>query len=804
MTEKKVFNLKVDRINNHCLFQLSWGDGCQLSATLNYCAIVIEFYREWRDAYLDFYGNFRGKVVDEGEVALPEVDRRGRLREAEAKLISEFEKWLRHGELYEIREEIKNAAYSSQPDSFWVELLLCCNDPDLLRLPWEAWAIATDRAAKGKIRISRIPSRISGNSPPVKPVRRQARVLAILGDDTGLNFEKDREALRSLSRIAAIEFVGWQPGKDFYVLKREICGAIADEKGWDLLFFAGHSNETELTGGEFNIAPGFSLFVGDIEAPLKTAVGRGLKFAIFNSCSGISIAQSLIDFGLNQVAVMREPIHNKVAQEFLVAFTQSLAAYKDVAEALLDACNSFQQPMTDFPSAHLIPSLFCRPGSDFFRIEPFGFKEWLKRWIPTGKEVVGLALLGLISWQLPVQQFLLDRRVLGQAIYRQVTGQTLSEESPPILLVQIDNESISRAGIAEPNPMKRDYLAELIDRVSELDARVVGIDYLLDRTHGDIDGGRGDRLLASSIKKAVSREPRGSLFVFAEDELKVHPEIASLNWSLSGHITIWGEGRYLTLLPFDAASNDNLPFAYLLAVAYGLNGENSDFSIKPSLESNLDFFSYLNSETGRSDISQFSPRARLSLTTVLSYWLGQMWLHPIVDYSINYKTIYEPIPAWQLLADKNDEKMAGKIRDKVVIIAPGGYDEAGLTEGEDNIKNPPPAFSYWRGDRYLTGGEVHAYLFHHFLTNRMVIPIPDLWAILAAAFLGKAVSLLMWSDPGKRRWWMVCLICGNLVYVVVSFQVYISGAVLLPVVLTSGMFWVYVLPKTRRKNHANN
>ena len=334
MIGKKIFNLKIDRIHNYCLFQLSWGEGCQLSATLNYCATVTESYQDWRDAYHDFYDNLRGKVADEGEGSAPTVERRPRLREAEAKLIFEFEKWLRDPELYEIREEIKNAAHSTQPNSFWVEVSLSCNDQDLLRLPWEAWAIATDRAGKGKIRFSRVPSKIRGNSRPVRPIRRQGRVLAILGDDTGLNFQEDREAVKSLSRIAAIEFVGWQPGKDISVLKKEICGAIADEKGWDILFFAGHSNETELTGGEFNIAPGFSLSVSDIEAPLKTAIQRRLKFAIFNSCSGISIAQSLIDLGLNQVAVMREPIHNKVAQEFLVAFTQSLAAY---AEALREA-----------------------------------------------------------------------------------------------------------------------------------------------------------------------------------------------------------------------------------------------------------------------------------------------------------------------------------------------------------------------------------------------------------------------------------------------------------------------------------
>lgn len=794
MTENKVFHLKVDRIYNHCLFQLSWANGCQREAILNYCAAVTQSYQDWRDAYLDFYRNWRGKVVDEGEVS-PAIDRGKKLREAEAKLISEFDNWLRSAELYDIREEMKNAAYSSEANSFWVEVLLCCNTPELLRLPWEAWEIATDRAAKGKIRISRVPSKIGGNSR-VKPISRQGRVLAILGDDTGLNFEKDREAVESLSRIAAIEFVGWQPDKDISVLKNEICEKITDERGWDILFFAGHSNETELTGGEFHIAPGVSMSVSDIEAPVKTAIKEGLQFAIFNSCSGISIAQSLIDLGLNQVAVMREPIHNQVAQEFLVAFTQSLAAYKDVAEALLDACQSFQKPMTEFPSAHLIPSLFCRPGSDFFRVKRFGLREWLHRWMPTRREVVSLALLGLISWQLPVQQFLLDRRVLSQAIYRQVTGQTLSEETPPVLLVQIDEESISRADIAKPNPMKRDYLAKLIDRVSELEARVVGIDYLLDRPHGELDGGKGDRLLAESIKKAVTREAHGSWFVFAEDELKVIPEIANLNWSLSGNISIWGEGRYLTLLPFDAASKDNLPLAYLLAFAYGLNRQESENLPQPSLESDVDFLDSFNPK----HLAEFSPRARLNLTTALSYWLGQMWLHPIVDYSISCDRIYEPILAWQFLAEENTEK----IRNRVVIIAPGGYDEAGLTPGEDNIKNPPAAFSYWRGDEDLTGGEVHGYMLHHFLTDRILIPIPDLWAILVAAFLGKAVCLLMWSYPGKPRWWLLGLIGGNLVCVAASFQVYISGTVLLPVMLPSAMFWVYLLPKTRRKNHANN
>ncbi|MFH7029339.1 MAG: DUF928 domain-containing protein [Heteroscytonema crispum UTEX LB 1556] len=54
----------------------------------------------------------------------------------------------------------------------------------------------------------------------------------------------------------------------------------------------------------------------EIEGSLKIARKRGLQFAIFNSCNGINIAEFLINLGLSQVAVMREPIHDQVAQIF--------------------------------------------------------------------------------------------------------------------------------------------------------------------------------------------------------------------------------------------------------------------------------------------------------------------------------------------------------------------------------------------------------------------------------------------------------------------------------------------------------
>ena len=108
------------------------------------------------------------------------------------------------------------------------------------------------------------------------------------------------------------------------------------------------------------------------------------------------------------------------------------------------------------------------------------------------------------------------------------------------------------------------------------------------------------------------------------------------------------------------------------------------------------------------------------------------------------------------------------------------------------------AYSYWSNGEKLTGGEVHAYLLHHFLTNRLVVPIPDLWMMLIAAIIGKGVILILNDYPQKRNQQVVIFAVGNLVYIVVSLQVYISGAILLPIVSPSAIFWLYFWLNNRK------
>ncbi len=817
------FQLQVRPFNQQtCVFELSWGRGQRLEATLAYPESALICYTEWQQVYLNYYqSTLRGRVVGSGNLAMPPRDWHAKLVQAEAKLLTQFHQWLRSAELFEIRATIAKGQLSlsnnqqqrkNEKGQQLINVFLTCHAIELERLPWEAWEIGSEFPSFEVIRLVRTPINI--HQPTIskpQPYRgNKPRILVILGDETGLNFQGDREAVRKLSRLAEIEFVGWQPGQDITQLRAKIPATIASERGWDVLLFAGHSNEAAITGGELAIAPNVSMSIREITPQLLVAKQRGLKFALFNSCCGLNLATSLIDLGLSQVAVMREPIHNSVAQVFLVRFMQGLAEHKDVHDSLLGACQSLKvEKNLTYPSAYLIPSLFCHPDAVLYRIPPNGLKEKFKQILPTPTEAIALGALILISLSSSVQDGLLETRVYTQSVYRQLTGQVSSSAQPPVLLVQIDEDSIQKAGMADPKPMKRTYLASLVDRLARRNAKVIGIDYILARPQpqGDNPGGISpDRVLRQSLEAAVQGTPHTN-FVFAavrddrEKWLSVSGEIASPNWSFVGHINFvrW----YMSLVPLSDAPTQKLPFSYLLALAHQVQ-------LNPALDNPTDFFSqvrdYLKNNKGINYKTIFSPSSQLQPLTRFSYRWGQMWLHPIIDFSISPEQVYESIPAWQLLEEGANSPKLAHLQQQVAIIAPGGYGDAGVFQGGQDNFPLPAAVGYWfdrasprvRHHR-LTGGEVHAYMIHHFLNRRLVVPIPDLWLIGVAVLLGK-FSAKTWEFASLRRhqqW--VMLLGGMAVYGLVSLQVYISTAVLLPWVFPTVTVWTYALPVLLRK-----
>lgn len=804
------FYLKVQQVEKICYFELSWGQNQQIGVPLAYPDDLQFKYQEWQRIYLRFYATaLRGRVAEVGTLISPPVDLHSQLIQAEAQFLAAFNHWLRSAELYEIRSKIAKA--STNTENPYIDIFISCNPLDLAYLPWEVWELSGDFASSSASKVRII--RTALNRKEAINHRRsngKAKILIILGDETGLNFQAEKQALASLGSSVQPKFIGWQPGKNIAELKSEVIREITAESGWEILLFLGHSNETSLTGGEIAIAPNTALSISEIEQALIKAKSRGLQFAIFNCCQGLSIANKLIDFGLGQVAVMREPIHNDVARDFLLKFIQALANYQDVHQALTTASQYLQlEKHLTYPSAYLIPSLFRYPEADLFRLQPDGIRQIVQSFKPSRKEAITLIIILLISLLLPVQNFLLQRRLLVQAIYRQLTNQ-VGKTTPPVLLVEVDEESIRKAKISNPKPLERKYLASLVDSLVAHQARVVGIDYLLDRPQE-----QSDRILANSIQAAVSA-PKPTWFVFSVtsnnkgDWLQTPPNIASLNWSLQGEIEILP--GYMQLFPTNDWQSEPWYFSNLLAVAHQL--QQIPNSPQPKLDSQIDFLQQINSflKDGKKNYQTIlsSPRSHLQPITALSYWLKQLWLHPIVDFSLPPDQIYQTIPAWKLLENQG---IPQTLQQQITIIAAGGYNEAGISkDGEDNLQGSylPLAIEYWRNqknplnkNRVLTGGEYHAYMVHHLLTKRLVIPIADIWVIAIAIILGK--SLYLWQRHQQYNYWKLIIpIIITGLYGVVSLQLYISSfAVLLPWLLPSATLWFYILPiLSERKNHA--
>ncbi len=631
--------------------------------------------------------------------------------------------------------------------------------------------------------------------------------MAILGDDTGLGFADEKKALNSLKKVVDVKFIGWEPGKDINQLKQDIVNELSDNIGWDILFFAGHSNEKNLTGGEIVIAPNTALYLNEIETPLTIAKENGLQVAIFNSCSGLSIANKLIDLGFSQVAIMREPIHNQVASEFFIQFSQALAEYKDVHQSLLEASDYLQHKNYNYPSSYLIPSLFRHPAAALFRIEPSGFKHLIKQWFPKRREVVTIGTLAILSCLPIFQDNIRDWRIGLQSAYRQVTHQIPSETStPPILLIHVDEKSLNDAETSayKFNPIDRSYLAKIIDKLTDVNANVVGIDYLLDRVTDD------DKILAKSIQN--SRQKNDTLFVFGSilnnqnQELGVRDSIASSDRVLQGYVDkIPG---HLSLLSADSDCTNTCPFTYVLALTHSIFQQQSNSSLKISEDSDLrtNLVNTVNNDRNISPQTKYLNQLRLNQLTDNSEYFGQTWLYPIIDFSIPPDRVYQLISASDFLEQKNS--FINLQKQQLVLIGAGGYGDAGLSKKQPDNFPIPKGVAYWRlqdtTKNYIptiTGVEINAYMIHHLLKQHIVYPIPNLWAIAIAALFGKGTQIFLAQRQFSRRnelFLFACFAGGNLAYALTAMQLYIWGSILLPLFLPSAAFWFYILT-TRKK-----
>ncbi|MEL6930885.1 MAG: CHASE2 domain-containing protein, partial [Cyanobacteria bacterium J06600_6] len=151
----------------------------------------------------------------------------------------------------------------------------------------------------------------------------------------------------------------------------ELYRCLWDET-WDIIFFAGHSRTLERQGILY-LNSQDRLTIQQLKNGFKQAISSGLQLAIFNSCDGLGLAEELGKLSLPQSIVMRLPIPDKMAQQFVKRFLRAYAGGDSLYLAMRRAREQLESYEQDFPCASWLPIIYQNPAvippqwSDFFR-----------------------------------------------------------------------------------------------------------------------------------------------------------------------------------------------------------------------------------------------------------------------------------------------------------------------------------------------------------------------------------------------------------------------------------------------------
>ncbi len=232
-----------------------------------------------------------------------------------------------------------------------IQAILETDNTKVRRLPWQLWNFLTDYP-NTELSLS-LPNYRHGVKTKIQ--RNRVRILAILGKSQGIDLDRDRAELQSLPHTEIQLLV--EPSR------REIDRHLWDERGWDILFFAGHSGiQTDENRGELWVNATETLAIAQLKPALQTAIARGLQLAIFNSCDGLALATNLAELHIPQTIVMREPVPDAIAQAFLTYFLPTFANGKPLDLAVREAREKLYSLEDRFPCASWLPVICHNPA----------------------------------------------------------------------------------------------------------------------------------------------------------------------------------------------------------------------------------------------------------------------------------------------------------------------------------------------------------------------------------------------------------------------------------------------------------
>lgn len=243
---------------------------------------------------------------------------------------------------------IDKQLYSKLVSTEELLLIIQTKNIQLQRLPWHLWSFFKDYQ-KAEVALSFTGEKKEKLVPPKDKIK----ILTILGNSTGIDVEVDRKVLEKLPQSETVFLV--EP------TLQKLHQELWDEQGWDIFCFSGHSLSLSQPNGSRGIIflnQTKLLTIKELKYALTKAIERGLQLAIFNSCDGLGLARELSDLHIPQIIVMREPVPDKVAQEFLKYFLTAFSNGKSLYASVREARERLEGLEDDFPCATWLPVIF--------------------------------------------------------------------------------------------------------------------------------------------------------------------------------------------------------------------------------------------------------------------------------------------------------------------------------------------------------------------------------------------------------------------------------------------------------------
>lgn len=262
--------------------------------------------------------------------------------------------------------EICDSIYRNLDKTDEIRIVIQSDNILLQKLPWQAWSIFKQDYPNSEIALSGTTFRFPGNNEVSKD---KVEIIVVLGNKDKINTEFDRDALENLRHRGANLEILEQPNK------KQLVDILSSDRGWHIFFFAGHSStSTDGQLGTLEINDRESLTIDELKNSLSRAISNGLQLAIFNSCDGLGLAYQLKELQLPQSIVMREPIPDPVAQDFLKYFLEYFSQGKPFYNSVRRTRNNLEDLWDKtYPGISWLPVIYQNPS-----VVPPTWEEWIQ------------------------------------------------------------------------------------------------------------------------------------------------------------------------------------------------------------------------------------------------------------------------------------------------------------------------------------------------------------------------------------------------------------------------------------------